>query len=165
MIVLGIDPGTTESGWCILWKEAGKVVSSGVWSNAAIRHLLRHPSSFTFGDLGIDGTGIGLLAVEMIASYGMPVGREVFETVLWIGRFDEAWWSRGGAKLVTRSEVKLALCGSPRAKDPNVRQRLIDILGPQGTKRDPGPTYGVKSHAWPALGVALVASGREIPLS
>lgn len=155
MIVLGIDPGTTESGWCLLG-ETG-VLENGVWHNTTMIDRLRE------GPNGSTPIDIDLLAVEMIASYGMPVGREVFETCLWIGRFVEAWESRGGqTRLVTRSEVKLALCGSPRAKDPNVRQRLIDILGPQGTKSSPGPTYGVKSHAWPALGVALVASGREI---
>ncbi|MBQ1764316.1 MAG: hypothetical protein IIZ92_15615 [Aquincola sp.] len=101
------------------------------------------------------------LAIEMIASYGMPVGREVFETCVWIGRFVQAWHSPDKVRLVYRRDVKLHLCGSPRAKDPNIRQALIDKLGPAGTKKDPGPTYGVKSHAWAALGVAVTAA--EVP--
>jgi hypothetical protein len=60
-------------------------------------------------------------------------------------------------RLVYRKDVKLLLCGSPRAKDANIRQALLDLLGPQGTKAKPGPTYGVKSHAWAALGVAVTA--------
>ncbi|MDB5975178.1 MAG: hypothetical protein JWR07_1938 [Nevskia sp.] len=110
-------------------------------------------------------TSNGRLAVEMIASYGMPVGREVFETCVWIGRFKQAWYSPDEVMLVYRKDVKLHLCGSPRAKDPNVRQALIDLYPatgggktPQiGTKAKPGPLFGVTSHAWPALGVALTA--------
>ena len=41
---------------------------------------------------------------------------------------------------VKRSAVKLHQCGSNRAKDANVRQALIDKMGPPGTKKAPGPT-------------------------
>jgi len=98
------------------------------------------------------------LAIEMIASYGMAVGREVFETCVWIGRFIEAWHSPDDVRLIYRKDVKMYLCGTPRAKDANIRQALIDLLGPQGTKKQPGPTYGVKSHAWAALAVAVTAA-------
>jgi hypothetical protein len=60
--------------------------------------------------------------------------------------------------LLPRKDVKMHLCGTPRAKDGNIRQRLLDLLGPQGTKKQPGPTYGVKSHAWAALAVAVTAA-------
>ena len=65
------------------------------------------------------------------------------------------------ASLVYREDVKLHLCGSPRAKDANIRQALIDRWGGKaeavGTVKKPGPLYGVKSHAWSALAVAVTA--------
>lgn len=105
------------------------------------------------------------LAVEMIASFGMPVGREVFETCVWIGRFKQAWHAPDAVELVYRKDVKMHLCGTTRAKDANVRQALLDMFPrtgggktPQvGTKGQPGPLFGVSSHAWPALGVAITA--------
>lgn len=143
---LAIDPGTSESGWVLL--REGTVSESGVMPNEA---MLTYVRSWPQMD------GSPSLAIEMIASYGMPVGREVFETCVWIGRFVQAWHSPDEVRMVYRKDVKLHLCGTPRAKDANVRQALIDLLGPQGTKKAPGPTYGVKSHAWPALGVAVTA--------
>jgi hypothetical protein len=101
------------------------------------------------------GREYDLCACEMIASYGMAVGKEVFETCVWIGRFVEIAYEP--VQLVYRRDVKLHLCHSPRAKDANVRQALIDRLGPQGTKKNPGPTYGMKSHLWAALAVAVYA--------
>lgn len=110
------------------------------------------------------GQGADMLAIEMVASYGMAVGREVFETVRWIGRFQQAWSNPEAVRLVYRKDVKLHLCGSSRAKDPNVRAAILDLFPatgggatPQvGTKGKPGPLYGVSTHAWPALGVAIV---------
>ena len=60
--------------------------------------------------------------------------------------------------LCYRKDIKLHLCGTTKARDPNVRQALIDRLGKPGTKKNPGPTYGVSSHAWSALAVAVYAS-------
>jgi hypothetical protein len=65
-------------------------------------------------------------------------------------------------QLVYRRDVKLHLCHSPRAKDANVRQALIDRLGPQGTKKNPGPTYGMKSHLWAALAVGVYAMDKVV---
>ena len=108
-----------------------------------------------------------ILAIEMIASYGMPVGREVFETCVWIGRMVQVSHDPDNVVLVYRQAVKLHLCGTPRAKDSNIRQALLDLYPrtgggktPQiGTKALPGPLYGVTSHAWPALGVAITVAG------
>ena len=142
--LLAIDPGTTHSGWVIM--RDGQVWNSGVFANDEVLEM-------------IQVTPVPI-AIEMIASYGMAVGKEVFETCVWIGRFVQA----AGAdrvRLVYRKDVKLHLCGSPRAKDANIRQALIDRWGGKaeavGTVKKPGPLYGVKSHAWAALGVAITA--------
>jgi len=50
------------------------------------------------------------------------------------------------------------LCGSVRAKDSNIRQALIDRVGPQGKKHSPGPTYGLAKHDWAALAIAIYVS-------
>jgi hypothetical protein len=142
--ILAIDPGTTESGWCLYHTERG-IVGSGVKPNDLMLEEIRYQP-------------VDHLAIEMIASYGMAVGKEVFETCVWIGRMIETFRAPSTVHLVYRRDVKLHLCGNPRAKDANIRVALIDLIGPQGTKKQPGPTYGVKSHAWAALGVAVTAA-------
>jgi hypothetical protein len=148
--VLAIDPGQTQSGWVLL--EGREVVQSGVDDNHELLVWVKH------------GQHADMLAIEMIASMGMTVGQSVFETVRWIGRFQQAWRYPESVRFVKRVEVKHFLCGTHQAKDTNVRQALLDLVGPQGVKAKPGPTYGVKSHAWQALGVAVTAmSLREHP--
>lgn len=143
MRVFAIDPGTIESGYVIF--ENGKIIDSGVEVNEILRDSLK------IRDYDV-------LALEMVACYGMPVGKEVFETCLWIGRFIEC--SKRKHKLIERRDVKLHLCGNVRAKDGNIRQAIIDKLGPKGTKKEPGPTYGISSHAWQALALALTATNQ-----
>src|SRR5689334_10398254 len=105
-----------------------------------------------------------LVAIEMIASYGMAVGREVFETCRWIGAFAEA--CRAPVQYVYRREVKLHLCGAPRAKDPNVRTALLDRWGGKeqavGSKAKPGPLRGITKDCWAALGVAVTAAAGDV---
>ncbi len=141
--VLSIDPGTTQSGWVLL--NGREVADSGVSDNHELLVWVKH------------GQGADMLAIEMIAAMGMAVGESTFTTVRWIGRFQQAWRDPEAVRLIRRHEVKTFLCNNQRAKDPNVRQALIDLVGPQGVKKAPGPTYGVRSHAWQALGVAVTA--------
>lgn len=142
--ILAIDPGTTHSG--VVWFFGGKPFSSGVYEN-------REVLDFLAGDTYT-------VAIEMIASYGMAVGKEVFETCVWIGRFVQAA-GPDRVRLIYRKDVKLHLCASPRAKDANIRQALIDRWGGKaeaiGSIKKPGPLYAVKSHAWAALAVAVTA--------
>lgn len=101
------------------------------------------------------------LAIEMVACYGMPVGADVFETAVWIGRFIEHL-SVPHTK-VFRKDVKMTLCQTHRAKDANIRQAILDRFPasgggktPQvGTMKEPGPLYGVSKHAWAALAVGI----------
>lgn len=150
--ILALDPGTTKTGYC--WLDEGRVAECGVAPNHGMLDSIR-----------FDVHGASVLAIEMVASYGMAVGKEVFETVRWIGRFQQAWDFPEAVMLIYRQDVKLHLCNSVRAKDANIRQALLDRFPatgggktPQvGTKSQPGPLYGISSHAWAALGVAITA--------
>lgn len=163
MRILAIDPGTEQSGWCLFMN--GQVLAAGVYTNADMLAMLST-------DWGRDSAWYAdTLAIEMIASYGMAVGREVFETCVWIGRFLQVWREPDQVRLVYRRDVKMHLCGTPKAKDSNIRQAILDLFErsgggatPQiGTKAKPGPLYGMATHAWPALGVALTATNWARP--
>lgn len=145
---LCLDPGTTKSGMIEFDGETvGK--SHAEMPNDLIASKLQYAK-------------YDLLLMEMVASYGMPVGETVFETCVWIGRFGQAFgWSR--TRLVYRKDVKMYLCGSMRAKSSNIRQAILDRFPPTGggktpqigTKKKPGPLYGVKSHSFSALALGL----------
>src|ERR1700722_598255 len=153
--ILAIDPGDVESAWVLY--DADKALPS-TWGKVSNDDLMFE----VLDEQALTGVQ---LAVEMVASYGMPVGREVFDTCVWIGRFLERWGG-GDARLVYRSDVKLHLTHSRRSKDANVRQALLDKFGPGkelavGKKASPGPLYGLTGDCWSALGVAVTAAETE----
>ena len=152
MIILAIDPGTTESAWLAYDTETRLPIE---WDKVPNAEMLRI----------IDLSMADVMACEMVQSFGMPVGAEVFRTVYWIGRFCERWESEPAepARLVFRKKVKQHLCNSDRAKDPNVRQAIMDRYGSSkaasiGLKATPGPLYGLHGDCWSALGVAITAA-------
>lgn len=155
MKLLAIDPGNIESAWVAYDTKKMKLIK---WAKVPNDELL---SSIARWKNGVDE-----LAVEMIASYGLPVGREVFDTCVWIGRFIQQWGY--DYRLVYRREVKMHLTGTNRSKDANVRQALIDQFGPGkdvaiGKKASPGPLYGLSGDGWAALGVAVTAAETKDP--
>lgn len=139
-MITAIDPGTDKSA--VLTLRDGVICAPEIIPNDA---LLKNARSGDWQNV----------AIEMIACYGMPVGKEVFETCLVIGRLLEIFDAAAiPVRLVYRMDVKMHLCKSTRAKDPNVRQALIDKYGKPGTKKAPGGTYGIASHLWSALAIA-----------
>lgn len=146
MRVLAIDPGTAESAWVLL--EDGLPVSKGTEANEGVlgRVLPLHAPFMDAPDV---------VVIEEVRSYGMPVGREVLETVKWTGRFQEAALRRGlRVEWLGRKDVVLSLCGSPRGNDATVRRALLDRFGGKGTKSAPGALYGFSGDEWQALAVA-----------
>lgn len=139
-MILAIDPGTRQSAF-VVW-DGDIIHESNILPNdAMLEYLDNYEYQFPH------------MAIEMVESFGMSVGKEVFETVWWIGRFCQKW--HGTFHRVYRKEVKMHLCQSMRAKDPNIRQALIDRLGAPGTKKQPGKTYGIKADMWSALALAV----------
>lgn len=143
-MIYGIDPGTAKSA-IVAW-TGKRIHFSRIMDNDALLAMIRRSGEALRGSV---------VAVESIASYGMAVGKEVFETCELCGRIREAAENHGAVvRKVYRREVKIFYCGTMKAKDANVSQALRDKLGQVGTKGEPGPLYGIASHLWSALAVA-----------
>ena len=147
-IIFAIDPGNTESGYAVIQMPKFKLLEFGKVPNEQLLKMIP-----------ITANQADALAIEMVASYGMAVGRDVFETCVWIGRFIQA--AQKEHTLVYRKDEKLCLCGNLKAKDSNIRQALIDryathdFKSGKGIKKDPDTFYGVSKDAWQAIAVGV----------
>lgn len=157
--ILAIDPGNTESGWVVIDTETLRPMAFAKEPNEIVRrHILTAPDHFE----------ADRVVVEMVASYGMAVGADVFETCVWIGRFCEAirgnWYPNSEPQLIKRQPVKVHHCRSAKAKDTNIRQALVDRFAPgqpnhgKGTKAAPGWFHGFHSDVWAAYALAVYAA-------
>ena len=166
--ILAIDPGNTHSGWCVIDPDTRRPLQFGKTENNELLNLVYGKT-----DAGLDVDYCDPVYIEMIGHYGtgMPAGKTVFDTCVWIGRFIEAVGADPAhgqhATLVLRPTVKAHLCGSAKAKDPNVRQALIDRFAPgqpnhgKGTKADPGWFYGFAADIWQAYALAVYAADTQ----
>ena len=147
MTILAIDPGDIMSGYALLEMPDFKLLEFGKKENSELRSVF--PKLKEKCDK---------IAIEMIASYGMAVGRNVFDTCVWIGRFRELL---GPLHYVYRKDEKMCLCGDMKAKDANIRLALIDryakfdFKNGKGTKKQPDSFYGVSGDVWAAIAVGV----------
>lgn len=156
MRILAIDPGNIKSAYCIIDKATLQPLDFDILENEQLRTYI--------GSLGFAPEDRA--AIEMVASYGMAVGEEVFETVRWVGRFEEMLIRQMDEPpvLIKRMEEKIHICHNSRARDTNIRVALIDRFARhdkrfgRGTKKDPDWFYGFKADIWAAYSVALVAA-------
>lgn len=143
--IIGVDAGDKETGFVIYNPESNSLCDKYIMENTM---LLDHLELFDVDQY--------LLSLEMVACYGMPVGRNIFETCLWIGRIVQHWVSmKGSFVLIYRKDYKLHFCNSMKAKDSNIRQALIDRFGDKGTQKDKGFFFGIKGDMWSASAIAL----------
>lgn len=150
--ILAIDPGNIKSGYVLAEydeHDITRVLRVGKLENHEIMRIIAESEKIDF-------------VIEMIAGMGMTVGKEVFDTCVWIGRFWERAITRDFREMqyIYRREEKLCLCASPRAKDANIRQALADRYAPgqpnfgKGTKKQPGFFFGFSADMWAAMAVA-----------
>ena len=149
--ILALDPGNTQTGYAVLEMPEFRLIKFGKANNTSLLTLVAN------SDILYD---VDAVAIEMIDSFGMAVGREVFETCVWIGRFHQAS-DHPNTHYVYRKEEKEILCGSLRAKDANIRRALIDryarhdLKNGKGTKGNPDVFYGVSKDVWAAIAVGV----------
>lgn len=152
MKILAIDPGTTDSAYVLLDKDL-KPVEFGKVGNDELLVKIFQLCSYHY---------VRRVAIEMIASYGLAVGKEVFETCVWIGRFyQEACRSGVEPVFIYRTDEKMNLCGSMKAKDTNIRTALVDRFAKhdfkngKGTKNNRDIFYGFSKDVWAAMAIGV----------
>jgi len=154
--LLAIDPGNRESAYVMIDEDRRPILFDKLANDDLLGLLVTR----YFHPYGTNCTNV----IEMVASYGMAVGADVFETCVWIGRFHEALRAKGfETELIKRHPVKMHHCHSAKAKDSNITQALVDRFAPgqpnhgKGTKADPGWFYGFAKDVWQSYALAVYA--------
>jgi hypothetical protein len=147
MRILAIDPGYRQSAYVVFGD--GRIHAHAITANDQLLAQLVAMNSFIETVMVLE---------EMQLFGGFNVGKEIFDSVFWSGRFAQAWHPRPFERLL-RSKVRGHL-GATKGGDAAVRQALIARFGPYkedaiGTKRQPGPLYSIKADAWSALAIAV----------
>lgn len=151
MRILAIDPGNVESAYVIMDRLTCVPKSFGKLPNEEVRNVIAV-------EAGVHD--VGQVVIERVASYGMPVGKEVFETCEWIGHFAELARLHGfPVDYIYRMEEKEAICHDSKARDSNIRRALIDrfavhdLKTGKGTIKHPDFFYGFAADIWAAFAV------------
>lgn len=146
-MILAIDPSNTVHAWALL-----DPAPAGLRLYASGRDLAADPQP----------SGLAMRIVcEMVACYGMAAGAHLFDTCVAIGRLDARI---GPMEFITRTEVKRIVCGQTNARDPNVRQAIIDRFGGPEAIRKGGALWKVAGDTWAAIAVGLAAMSPEARL-
>lgn len=149
MIILAIDGGTTQSGYCRIDDEYN-LIDFGKVDNDL---LLKIVTEGAYDEM----------VYEQFASYNMPIGVSTIKSIEWNGRFVQAAYEkRKPFSFVYRRDEKMHFCNSVKAKDANIRRALIeryakfDFKTGHGTKKNPDTLYGVTNDVWSALCIATL---------
>lgn len=162
--ILAIDPGNVQSAYVVMDAETYKPYKIGKVDNEEMLRIVSFECANAFYNQA-PVPQVTDIIIENVTSYGMPVGREVFDTCIWIGRFTQQTANHSPSFLkvdfILRSEEKLTLCHDSKAKDSNIRRALIDRFAQHdlqrgtGTKKSPDWFYGFAADIWAAYAVGV----------
>lgn len=185
--ILGIDPGSTKSGWILLEDQIPK--QWGWDENHKVAAKVKALSNKT------------MLAVEYMHPRGQLMSKDALATMFELGRMTASIVDQKDIHKIDRKDVKMYLLGRANGTDPMIRQTIIDLYGGDavaiggrkcprckgkgwnGRDHDictdchcaqtkvgsspvigcgfithPGPLHGITGqHIWDAFGVALLA--------
>ena len=152
---IAIDPGPLEAGVVVISPHPFQVV----FSQADMPHALLEGT--------VARSRLPVVVEDIRNSYGNSIDNTTVRTIKNIGRL-EFLLDRLGLEyaMMPRIDVKMTLLGRAAAKDAEVSARVREIVSTitgveesalKGRKKDPGPCYGMKSHSWQALALALAA--------
>lgn len=155
--IVAIDPGNEYSAYVLIGPDLRPLAGIKAANELMYCHMVQaiHDAA-----IAAHGRARFEFAIEMIASYGMPVGVEVFDTCRWIGRLEERLKNKP-VTMIYRKDEKMAICHSMKANDATIKQALIDRFAPgeknygKGTKAKPGWFYGFKADIWAAYAVGI----------
>lgn len=153
MPIIAIDPGNVQSGYCVIDRKSLRPLEFGKIDNEELLKKLESAAE----------QGWRWAVIEMVASYGMSVGRDVFDTTVWIGRFYQVLSDQCPVRMLCRIEEKKHICHDSRANDTAIRRALIDrfaahdLKNGKGTKKNPDFFYGFKADVWAAYALGLTA--------
>ena len=157
MVVLAIDGGTIQSGYCRMEEDSygRRLIDFGKTDNA---DLLRKVMLGEYDEM----------VYEQFQSYNMPVGQSTIRSIEWNGRYVQAAYERKkNIAQVFRTEEKLHFCNTVKATDANIRRALIeryakfDFKSGKGTKKNPDFFYGVSKDAWTAIAICTLYLDRR----
>lgn len=141
--ILAIDPGSERSAWVVLDGDA--VTAHGIDAN---HFALAAVNAYR-------GAG-ATIVIEDIEPRQQPLGREVADTLRWIGRFyQEACLGRDVHLLTRRAVTRHHIDGGTKGADGRIRAALIDRWGGRDAIRKDGPLHGIRADEWQALALAV----------
>lgn len=140
-MLIAIDPGCYDSGVVVM--NGDRIISAEQRNNDGLISQVQCYSE---------------VIIESLHFMGGSVGREVLDTCVWVGRFMQAAGPER-VTLIRRDDLRYHWVQNSAANDASVRAAVIDHYGGKeiaiGTKKNPGPLYGISGHCWQALALGL----------
>jgi hypothetical protein len=146
--VFALDVGSSRSGWAIL-EGIGKlhrvkgVETFGKTENLEVLRIVQ------------EWAGKCHFAIEYPKyQLGQPFQDTHITMATWVGRIMQRLDDLGASySRIYRYREGMVMLNSSITSDAKIRAAVIAVYGPPGTKKNPGPTYGVTNDAWQAIAV------------